>query len=271
MSLKKYLLASGLSTVLLLGACGGVDTSTEEEPVEEETSEEASEDTENNESNEEETDGSSEDTQALEEENEELKTQNQELQDQIATLEEEIAEAQESTEEVNAEETNVDEESSESSNEATGENENLKTASEGETLTLDTVEMTVDAAEVNRNIPNEMDETMIINQEVTAGEPTDVIVIQYTVENTSEDPRTFFLDQAEIVTSNGHQLQSELLMSEGLQSEMHGAVSNTGTVLYVLPDDSGEEVEWVDVVVPTVSDNDFNFYTDEQNHRIEFE
>lgn len=48
MSLKKYLLAGGLSTVLLLGACNGDDTSTEEETDDaatEETDDSATDDT----------------------------------------------------------------------------------------------------------------------------------------------------------------------------------------------------------------------------------
>ncbi|AKG74344.1 hypothetical protein [Salinicoccus halodurans] len=49
MSLKKYLLAGGLSTVLLLAACGGADSS-EEDGTEENSGEETSEDSGNDES-----------------------------------------------------------------------------------------------------------------------------------------------------------------------------------------------------------------------------
>ena len=70
MSLKKYLLAGGLSTVLLLGACNGDDTSTEEETDDtatEETDDAATEDAADDEEEEEEDTDTEDDSSADEE------------------------------------------------------------------------------------------------------------------------------------------------------------------------------------------------------------
>ncbi|MCD2137194.1 bZIP transcription factor [Salinicoccus halitifaciens] len=79
--MKKYLLAGGLSTVLLLGACGE-DTTNEEESTEETTAEESSESAESS--------GSSEEVDQLQAENEELQAENEELQTQVEDLQEQL-------------------------------------------------------------------------------------------------------------------------------------------------------------------------------------
>lgn len=271
MSLKKYLLASGLSTVLLLGACGGVDTSTEEEPVEEETSEEASEDTENAESEEETTDESSEDLQALEDENEELKAQNQEQQDQIATLEEELAEANESTEEIDTEE------SEDASNEIEPEDESesmegvetVKEVEINDTVQIENVNMTVNMAQINRVEVNEDLAIFLDGYEV--GDKIDNLVIEYTIENTTEAARDFFIDQSVVVTSTGQQLDPDMFLSENITASMLGAVEFTGSVPYIMDEGSGDDIEWIDINIPAMLDGEsYDRVSEEQQYRIEF-
>lgn len=247
--MKKSLLTGSLATLLLLAACGTTG---------EDTTEEANE-------------GSATETSELTAENEELKEQNQQLQEQVAKLESDLEASIQNSEEVDIENSTITEEESE--NVASGDSENsgnIKMYEGGDSLSLDTIEMSVDAAVIFRAEASQDDEYLIMGQDVTVGDELDVIAIQYTVENTSEEPKTFFLDQAEIVTSNGHQLQSELLAAEGMNSDMKGAVKNTGTVPYVLPDNSGEEIEWVDIIIPWVSDENYTSLTEEQKLRIEF-
>lgn len=79
--MKKYLLAGGLSTVLLLGACGE-DTTNEEESTEETTAEESSESAESS--------GSSEEVDQLQAENDTLQAENEELRAQVEDLQEQL-------------------------------------------------------------------------------------------------------------------------------------------------------------------------------------
>jgi len=240
--MKKLLLGSVLSTSLLLAACGGEteEDTTTESTTEEETREESD----------------------LTAENETLKEENQQLQEQISSLEEQLAEAHESTDEVDTEE--VGEEVTDENSDA------IALVEPNETLELDTINLTINGAGITHLPTNEMTAAAVMHKDVEPGDVLDVLAISYTLENTSEDPRNFFIDQAEIVTSTGEQIQPELLLSEGIQSQMSGAVKSEGVVIYILEDGSGEDVEWFDIVIPTVSDDEFNFYTEEENHRVEF-
>ena len=243
--MKKTLLTGSLATLLLLAACGTTEEDTTEEVNEESTTESSD----------------------LATENEELKEQNQQLQEQIVALEEQIAEVQESNTEVETNE--IEEEVSEDV--ATEEGpDTIASIEPKETLELDTVNLTINEVVIANLQPNEMTAAAIMHRDVEPGDTLDVIGIGYTLENTSEDPRNFFIDQAEIVTSTGEQLQPELMLSDGIQSQMAGAVSSTGIVFYILEDGTGEDLEWIDIVIPMVSDDEFNMYTEEQNHRIEF-
>src|SRR5690625_4178334 len=101
------------------------------------------------------------------------------------------------------------------------------------------------------------------------GDEVQMIALEYTVENTVEEQRDFYLDQTTIITSTGEQIESEWLMESGLQSEMLGAVKSSGQIVFLLRNDGAEDVEWIDVIIPSVSDADWNTLTDEYKQRIE--
>lgn len=101
------------------------------------------------------------------------------------------------------------------------------------------------------------------------GDEVQMIALEYTVENTVEEQRDFYLDQTTIITSTGEQIESEWLMESGLQSEMLGAVESSGQIIFLLRNDGAEDVEWIDVIIPSVSDADWNTLTDEYKQRIE--
>lgn len=238
--LRKYLLTGGFAAALLLGACSGEESgdseSTEEEATEEITDEETTEET-------------TEDAEASadEEEIEQAKAEG----------------ADEATEDVEDVDTEVTE-TEESSNVET-----LKEAMPGETIQLENVNMTVNQAQVNRLTADE--NLAMLLDGVEAGDEVDNFVVEYTIENTTEEPRTFFIDQAEIVTSTGQQVMPELFLSDGITGDMQGAVSSTGTVPYLLEPGTGQDIEWVDIIVPNVSDESYMSLSEEQKYRIEFE
>ncbi len=101
------------------------------------------------------------------------------------------------------------------------------------------------------------------------GDEVQMIGIEYTVENTVEEQRDFYLDQTTIITSTGEQIESEWLMESGLQSEMLGAVKSSGQIVFLLRNDGAEEIEWIDVIIPSVTDADWNNLTEEYKQRIE--
>src|SRR5699024_9761719 len=101
------------------------------------------------------------------------------------------------------------------------------------------------------------------------GDELQMSALEYTVENTVEEQRDFYLDQTTIITSTGEQIESEWLMESGLQSEMLGAVKSSGQIVFLLRNDGAEDIEWIDVIIPSVSDSDWNSLTEEYKQRIE--
>lgn len=195
---------------------------------------------------------------------------------------------EESTEEVTEEETEEEttegaaasEESTEEENTADQAEEEIEEVTEsgvktikevevGETTQLENVNMTVNMAQINRVEVNE--DLAIFLDAYEAGDKIDNLVIEYTIENTTESPRAFYIDQAEVVTSTGQQLQPEFFLSDGIQADMQGAVSSTGTVPYIMDEGAGDEIEWIDVIVPALMDEEtYEVVSEEQKYRIEF-
>ncbi|MEZ2459347.1 hypothetical protein ACBR55_12270 [Salinicoccus roseus] len=195
---------------------------------------------------------------------------------------------EESTEEVTEEETEEETTEGEAASEESAEEENtadqveeeieevtesdVKTIKEvevGETTQLENVNMTVNMAQINRVEVNE--DLAIFLDAYEAGDKIDNLVIEYTIENTTESPRAFYIDQAEVVTSTGQQLQPEFFLSDGIQADMQGAVSSTGTVPYIMDEGAGDEIEWIDVIVPAIMDEEtYEVVSEEQKYRIEF-
>src|SRR5699024_9132952 len=89
-----------------------------------------------------------------------------------------------------------------------------------------------------------------------SGDEVRMIALEYTVENTVEEQRDFYLDQTPIITSTGEQIESEWLMESGLQAEMLGAVEWSRQIILLLRNDGAEDIEWIDVINPSVSDAD---------------
>ena len=106
--------------------------------------------------------------------------------------------------------------------------------------------------------------------EVEEGDIVPAVTLSFEVENTVEEQRDFYLSQTTIVTSNGEQIESEWLESSGLESEMLGAITSTGQITFLLSTDTPEEVEWIDIIIPSVSDENWDTLAEEEKVRIEF-
>src|SRR5699024_10117404 len=93
---------------------------------------------------------------------------------------------------------------------------------------VDTLNVTRQAAIVmGMEIDSEMS-WYVADEGYEIGDEVQMIALEYTVENTVEEQRDFYLDQTTIITSTGEQIESEWLMESGLQSEMLGAVKSSG-------------------------------------------
>ena len=190
--------------------------------------------------------------------------------------EEEVAQSEESTEEVTEEQTKEESTTEEQSETATTEEEledDIKIYAENTeqvTEDIEALKVTREGAAIGGV---EVDEEMawyFEDEGYSIGDEVQILTIEYTVENTVDEQRDFYLDQTTLITSTGEQIESEWLVESGLQSEMKGAVKSSGEIMFLLRNGDAEDIEWVDVIMPPVSDAEWNSLTDEYKQRIEF-
>lgn len=146
--------------------------------------------------------------------------------------------------------------------------QNKKTIVEGFEVVQDSVVTTLTHGELGEREISEEDAWYYDNKE--AGDIQPAIVLEFDVENTVEEQRDFYLDQTTIVTNTGEQIESEWMMESGLQSEMLGAVKSSGKVVFLPKSETVEGIEWVDIIIPSVSNGDWDNLAEEQKLRIEF-
>lgn len=235
--MKKILLAGSLASLLLLAACA--DTEEAPEQAEQETTDTAE---------------LEERIEELESENEALKTENEEL----------TANANESTEE-NSEDTDVEEQA-----EDVGvEGEDIKFIASSFEESFDSLDVKLLDGGVSRiNVPEE--DVWLFDEEIEPGEH-DIIALEFEINNTVDEPRDFYFNFATIVTNTNQQIESQSFLSSDLENEFLGEVTSTGAVIWLLEPGTAEDIEWIDIQVPTVSDGEtYDTLTETETVRVEF-
>lgn len=147
--------------------------------------------------------------------------------------------------------------------------ETVKEVEPGETTQIENVNLTVNKAQINRVEVNE--ELSIFLDGYEVGDKVDNLVIEYTVENTTEAPRDFFLDQSVVVTSTGQQIEPDMFLAENITASMLGAIEYTGTVPYIMDEGAGDDIEWIEINIPAMLDGEsYDRVAEETKVRIEF-
>jgi len=164
----------------------------------------------------------------------------------------------------------TEEDTEEVAEEATPEGlDTIKEVEPSETTQIENVNLTVNKAQINRVEVNEDLAMFLDGYEV--GDKFDNLVIEYTVENTTEAPRDFFLDQSVVVTSTGQQIEPDMFLAENITASMLGAIEYTGSVPYIMDEGAGDDIEWVDINIPAMLDGEsYDRVAEETKVRIEF-
>lgn len=164
----------------------------------------------------------------------------------------------------------TEEETEEVGEEATPEGlDTIKEVEPGEKTQIENVNLTVNKAQINRIEVNE--DLAIFLDDYEVGDKVDNLVIEYTVENTTEAPRDFFLDQSVMVTSTGQQIEPDMFLTDNITASMLGAIEYTGTVPYIMDEGAGDDIEWVDINIPAMLDGEsYDRVAEETKIRIEF-
>ncbi len=104
------------------------------------------------------------------------------------------------------------------------------------------------------------------------GDTAYVLGIELELENTSETPQEYYIDQATIVTNNQEQIEPSMITpSKIIKTDLKGKVKSSGMIYYELETSTADDLEWLDFILPEMYDDESMDVTfEEKKLRLEF-
>ncbi|MEX6015335.1 hypothetical protein [Mammaliicoccus sciuri] len=104
------------------------------------------------------------------------------------------------------------------------------------------------------------------------GDTAYVLGIELELENTSETPQEYFIDQATIITNNQEQIDPSLITSNKIiKTDLKGKVKSRGIIYYELETSTADNLKWLDFILPEMYDDESMDVTfEEKKLRLEF-
>ncbi len=104
------------------------------------------------------------------------------------------------------------------------------------------------------------------------GDTAYLLGIELELENTSETPQEYYVDQATIVTNNQEQIEPSMITpNKIIKTDLKGKVKSTGMIYYELETSTADDIEWLDFILPEMYDDESMDVTfDEKKLRLEF-
>lgn len=104
------------------------------------------------------------------------------------------------------------------------------------------------------------------------GDTAYLLGIELELENTSETPQEYYIDQATIVTNNQEQIEPSMITpNKIIKTDLKGKVKSTGVIYYELETSTADDLEWLDFILPEMYDDESMDVTfEEKKLRLEF-
>lgn len=104
------------------------------------------------------------------------------------------------------------------------------------------------------------------------GDTAYLLGIELELENTSETPQEYYIDQATIVTNNQEQIEPSMITpNKIIKTDLKGKVKSTGMIYYELETSTADDLEWLDFILPEMYDDETMDVTfEEKKLRLEF-
>ncbi len=104
------------------------------------------------------------------------------------------------------------------------------------------------------------------------GDTAYLLGIELELENTSETPQEYYIDQATIVTNNQEQIEPSMITpNKIIKTDLKGKVKSTGMIYYELETSTADDLEWLDFILPEMYDDESMDVTfEEKKLRLEF-
>lgn len=105
--------------------------------------------------------------------------------------------------------------------------------------------------------------------EVKIGEVVNVVTIEMSGENTSEEDMTFYLGQAVAITDTKEQLDPDMFLSEHIEGEYLGKVKHEGYNVYVLKNSSVDDLSTIEIRISAPTNSNYDSVGEDLKHIIE--
>ena len=105
---------------------------------------------------------------------------------------------------------------------------------------------------------------------VEKGAPFAMLVLDLSVENTSDKDMSWYPDQSVIVTNTKEQITTELLLNDNVGGDFYGEVVKTGQIFFVIPSSTSDKISHIQWRIDSPHDSNFDNYGDDLKIEIDF-
>lgn len=98
-----------------------------------------------------------------------------------------------------------------------------------------------------------------------------LVVMDVSVENTTEDTNSIYFDQATLTTNTKEQVTADFMLSDYIDGEYLGAVIHEGSIYFILPNTNADDLTTITLHVDAPHDENFETIGDDVKVELSFE
>lgn len=98
-----------------------------------------------------------------------------------------------------------------------------------------------------------------------------LVVMDVSVENTTEDTNSIYFDQATLTTNTKEQVTADFMLSDYIEGEYLGAVIHEGSIYFILPNTNADDLTTITLHVDAPHDENFETIGDDVKVELSFE
>lgn len=98
-----------------------------------------------------------------------------------------------------------------------------------------------------------------------------LVVMDVSVENTTEDTNSIYFDQATLTTNTKEQVTADFMLSDYIEGEYLGAVIHEGSIYFILPNTNADDLTTITFHVDAPHDENFETIGDDVKVELSFE
>lgn len=98
-----------------------------------------------------------------------------------------------------------------------------------------------------------------------------LVVMDVSVENTTEDTNSIYFDQATLTTNTKEQVTADFMLSDYIEGEYLGAVIHEGSIYFILPNTNADDLTTITLHVDAPHDENFEPIGDDVKVELSFE